>query len=624
MKKRIVSVILFLSFVLSVFALASCGKSGDTEPATESATTPAATEGVTTPAATDAKTGASTEGAPATDAKTNAATEGAPATDAKTGEATEGAPATDAATDPATESDTEPATTADPDLKWETIAEEVNKIAARDHSLKIEYSVKKNAEKSSKNEIYLRGPDSVEPDVTPEIQVMVYNRNRTACELFQITIDYVEWDITYGEQAAQIDTVVKGNDPEAPDLFVNMLYDLNNELVNGSFKDVRSIKNGYFDFSAPGWLEAWMQNLSFTDDRAYILGSDYFLDVFRAVSLLPFNLTMMDNNAAKLAKAILGDEEEYDPEESLSLHFFDLVEEEKWTWDVLGKLCAAIWVDTDGDSQDSIKDTLGIIADRFGGINAASFIYSCGEQLVEAYTVEDGSSPYNGKQWLKYADDSAGLNRIFECVKSVFEGSGSLSTSYTFSGSTEDKPGAAFHHIKFGNGELLFAGACLLGTLEDDAFQNMTDLFSVVPFPKTDASKSYNTIIINQGDAGAINVQTNARKARILSAFLQYCTEHSIKIRQEFLQIVTKYKTTTYDQGTDRMLDLIYDSIIYGRDKTVDDLVGGSNRWHSLLKGQEFLGGQDYISAEYESIRATKQSELDKKMETWYTLPTSK
>ena len=510
--------------------------------------------------------------------------------------------------------------------KWEALAQKVTTIAARDRQLKIECSVNKTGMKKSKNDIYLAGPDSVEEGVTPQIQQMVYERNKGANELLGTTIEYVFWDKIYGEQAPQIDLIVKGKATDAPDLFVNMVYDLNLELLNGAFRDVKSIPNSFFDFSTKGWLTTWMDNMSLTGDRAYILGSDYFLDMVRAILVLPFNMTLMDANAEKLAPAIVGDGDPLGAGEKLTPRFFDLVDEGKWTYDVLGDLCEAIWVDENGDGQDSIGDVLGIVADEYGGKSAVAFIYSCGEELTEAYPIEDPESDYYNKQWIKYADTSDGLNRIFDAVKSVFDGPGSLSTNYTFGGNTPDKPGKSYHHSKFAAGELLFLGVGLLGDLEDGTIQAMTDLYSVVPCPLIDESGTYNSIIDNTGDVGAMNVNSNPRKARVLSAYLQYCTEHSGEIRDQFLQFVTKYKTTTYNQGTDRMLDIIYDGILYGRDKAVDDLLGTtlrSSRWHDIMKHEHHVAGSDTIASQYESLRQSKQAALDKDLEKWYTLPTA-
>ena len=564
MKNRIVSLLLFLCFVFSAFALASCDRGGEeTDAATAEATEPVASDTV---------------------------------------ENTE---------NPLAE-------------KWEKIAPKVTMMAESARSLRIECSSNVSAEKASKNDVYLKGPDAVVDGETPKIEQMVYERNKAARDLLHLSTEFVFWNESWGKQADKIDLAVKGKAADAPDLFVNMLNELNLELLNGTFKDVWTIQGSFFDFKTVGWLEEWMKTLSFTGDRGYILGSDYFLDVFRAVPVLPFNMTMMDASADKLAGAILEEGETLGQGERLTPRFFDLVERGEWTWDVLGKLCEAIWEDTDNDGQDSIFDQLGIIGDEYGdgGQCAGSFIYSCGETLTEVYRIEDESSPNYNKQWIKYNDTSDGLNLIFEKVKTVFEGPGSLSTSFDFSGNTPANPGIAYHHTKFASGDLLFTGVCLLGGLEDEVFQNMDDLYSVVPCPKTDVSNEYNTIIYSTGDAGAINVNVKPPKAKALTAYLQYCTENSPPIRSQFLQIVMKYNVTTYDQGTDRMLDIIYDAIRYGRDKTVDDLVGNSgNRWHGLMRHEHFLGGADFISRQYEANRSVKQKVLDERLKTWYTLP---
>ena len=552
MKNRIVSLILFLCVVFSVFALASCGP------------------------------------------KT-------PATNTPTSDTV-----TDATTD-----------------KWEVLAPRVKAIPESDRKLKIEYDTNSTASKTAKNDVYLKGPDSLDSSI-PKIERMVFDRNVAANELLGTTIEYVGWEDGWGNQSTRINTLVQAHDTSAPDLFVNMLYDLNMSLINGCFKDVWSLPGSFFDFEAPGWMDVWMKNMSFTGDRAYILAGDYFLDVLRVLTILPFNMTMMDANASKLTGAILGTGETLKAGEKLTPYFFDLVEDGKWTWDVLGELCEAIWVDKGTIGQDDIKDTLGIIADQNQGFSAGGYVYSCGEQLIIQDEITDPTTNAK-KQWLRYAPDSTGLDLIFNKVKAVFEGNGSLSTNYGPSKNTEAEPGLAYHHTKFAMGEILFGGVCLLGGLEDDVFQQMTDLYSVVPCPKPSEAGTYNTIIYNTGDAGAINVHTSRNKARALSAFLQYCTEHSTEIRDEFLENVTKYKTTTYNQGTDRMLNIIYESILYGRDKTVEDLigdqVGGGSRWHSMMKINAFVVGSDFIAERYQALRDAKQTLLDETMETWYNLP---
>ena len=511
-------------------------------------------------------------------------------------------------------------TTADP---WEEIAPNVTMLAERLRSLRFEISTYGDAEKSSKNKPYIAGPDAVEDGTTPVIEQLVWQRNKNADELLGTSIEYVFWgDLRWAKQAARIIELVQGNAADAPDLFVNGMYDLNKVLLTvGAFRDIWSIRGSFFDFDAEGWMKGWMEDMSFTGDRAYVLGGDYFIDLLRTISVLPFNVDLMDANAAKLAPAITGEGESLGAGEELSARFFDLVETGKWTWETLGKLCEAVWVDTDGNEQDSIGDLLGILDDTYISMSAAIYCYSNGERLFETDFIEDANSAYNGKRWIYYPDNMKVLEDIFDAVSSVYTGAGSLATSAPVDGATAESPGLAYHWTKFAQSETLFAGACVLGTLEDEAFQQMHDLYSVVPLPKVSPDHKYNSLIHDTGDAGAINVNTHPLKAKVISAYLQYCTEHSKEIRTEFLQTVTKYKTAVYNQGTDRMLELIYGSVVGGRDKMIENVVGGDVKWHEELKNSGFTyTSSDFISV-YQANRQSKQSVLDGIIRNWYTYP---
>ena len=507
--------------------------------------------------------------------------------------------------------------------KWPGIGKEVSAFAEEDRKIRIQYDMStNNGEKVATNDKYIQGPDAISNE-TAKIDQKVYHRNKDARELLGLTIEYDYWngtDVTWGKQARKIRELVEANDSTAPDLFIDMLYDLNNAMTSlGVFKDVKSLPGSYFDFSTDGWMKEWMDSLSFTGDRAYILGSDYFLDILRAMGVLPFNMDLMDANASKLAPALFN--ESLAAGETMSQRFFDFVEDEKWTWDALGKLCEAVHVDRGTVGQNDFDDVLGILVDKYSGLQSSLIVYSTGVPLIEVAPIEDPSSEYNGKNWANYYPDSSLLGDIFDAVSGVFKGNGAFVTSFT----PDSGKGFADHYAKFAENTLLFAGPAVLAALEDDEFQQMEYTWSVVPLPKTSVDKEYNTMIHNIADAGAINVRTTAGKARALSAYLQYCTEHSADIKEEFLQTVTKYKTTTYNQGTDRMLDLIYDHIITGRDKALEDAAEKtsgktSSAW---MKEQKFVGDSSFVVTAYQSYLSEKQAKLDDVYKKWYTLPTA-
>ena len=507
--------------------------------------------------------------------------------------------------------------------KWEALSPEVRAFPSDTRTLRIELSDFENAEKDSKNDLYVAGPDENALSGADTIGKMVYERNSNAKRLLGVTVEYTYWDYAWESQGPKIVEVVQGADPSMPDLFVNMIYDLGNATLQGVLKDVWSIPGSYFDFEADGWMDEWMKSMSLTGDRAYILAGDYFLDIVRAFGVLPFNATLMDKNGSKLAPALL--DTSLGENETMSQRFFDFVERGDWTWEALGKLCEAIWVDKGTAGQNDIYDTLGILGNAQTGMTTSFYLYSANEPLFESKKNGDG------KDWIYYAEDSTALGGIFNAVANVFKGNGALATNASAdNGATAENPSTAYHWVKFGQGETLFAGACAMGAIELDAFQEMRDLFSVVPLPKVSADKKYNTIIHNIGDAGAICVNTAPDKAKVISAFLQYCTEHSGDIREHFQEVVMKYKNTVYNQGTDRMLDLIYDSVVNGRDKSIEDLMRGDNtckglQWHNFMKKEGRLDHDaSYIASEYKSARDTKQAYLDSILNTWYGLPTSK
>ena len=538
----------------------------------------------------------------------------------KTPDATTAASTTADGEQEASSSETQAMTTTD---KWETVGDEVTAYAASDRTLRIQYDMYVSAENVPQNNKYVQGPDELIAGTTSSIEEKVYHRNRDAAEKFGLTLEYAQWDdLSWGRQAERIRTLVDGHDPDAPDLFIDMLYDLNKAMkTSGVFKDVTSIPGGFFDFEADGWMTEWMKSLSFTEDRAYILGGDYFLELFRAMGVMPFNVDLMDANATKLAAAIIEEDDELGANEKLSVRFFDLVEQDDWTWDVLSKLSVAMWIDTDGDGANSFGDMLGIVVDRYTGLPGSLIVYSTGIQLTETYIIEDENSEYNNKKWVRYYDNSALLGSIFDAVAGVFSGPGAFVTNFNpDSGKTLQE-----HYTKFSEDTLLFAGPVVLGALENESFQTMVSTWSVVPLPKVNAEQHYNTVIHNIADVGAISVNTTPDKARALSAYLQYCNENSGKIREEFQQVVTKYKTTTYNQGTSRMLDLIYANVISGRDKALEDVAEETSGKSSAswMKAQGFTGTSAYVASQYESQLSGKQAKLDKILEKWYSFSTS-
>ena len=536
--------------------------------------------------------------------------------------------------------------------KWEPLGAEIKAYSEEDRTIRLKVDAYSDSERIAMNDKYLEGPDETEVQKTDTIGKLIYTRNSRANQVFGTTVVYDYWDdpdLGWGKQAGEIVKLVQSADPGAPDMYIAMLYDLNKAMLSkGVFKDVWSIPNSYFDFDADGWMTEWMESLSFTGDRAYILGSDYFIDFFRNMGVLPFNADLMDANGSKLAKALFG--EDLAAGETMSQRFFDYVEAGKWTWASLKLLCEAVWDDKGTAGQNDLDDTLGIIIEAYSGMPATVALYSTGETLTN---IKYDRDPDTGKVLktftISYPQEPGVLKDIFDAISAVFKGKGAYVTNVKGGGTTKDAPGIGYHYIKFAENTLLFTDPSLLGTLEDKVFQEMVGnyLYSVVPLPKLSEYKirggefvldsngekipvNYNTVIHNTADVGAISVRTTGGKASVISAYMQFLAENSYDVRKEFLEIVTKYKVTENNQGTDRMRDIIYDCVITARDKALDDAIdcldgGRGLRFHGKLKDggdNHFTNDAAYINAEYAGIISEKQTLLEEVLTKWRSLPT--
>ncbi|MBR5043932.1 MAG: hypothetical protein IKX66_01175, partial [Clostridia bacterium] len=109
-----------------------------------------------------------------------------------------------------TSGETTAATTEDP--KWDEIASKIGVIREQDRTLRIELSNHSDAEKTSKNDKYVVGPDEITPGETPLIEQLIYERNKAAFDLLQVKIgEYIYWDYAWDKQSEPIKTVVQGN-----------------------------------------------------------------------------------------------------------------------------------------------------------------------------------------------------------------------------------------------------------------------------------------------------------------------------------------------------------------------------------------------------------------------------
>ncbi len=523
-------------------------------------------------------------------------------------------------------------TTPDPvESMWQSIKTDLEAADASLRNFKFQLTDFSEGAYQMKCEEYMQGPDTLQHART-EIDQLVFERNDAAKQALGIgTITYVYTTEAWNQQAKVIKAQTDdASNPNAADMFVYTMHDMVTSCFNSSFRDLASIEGSYFDWEADGWHSSIMSDMSFDREKIYVMASDYFNELWRNMMLLPFNMTMVDGAVDELGPILLPAGETLKQGETLSDYLFALVQEGKWTWDVLAQMCDAIYLDQGIIGEEDAADRMGIYLDQYMGGMAASALYSTAIECLTDGVGKEGTA-LEGKLVPTYPSTGEAINEVFIAIGSLLNGDGAWSFS---SANGIDST------TWFGQGLGMTPGMLRLGELEHEDLQAMNDTFSVVPVPLLEEGTvdDYNTYVHNTAALGAFNI--NSPKFLAMSAYIQYVSENSDAVKDEYLQIVMKFKTTSFNLGTSDMLDLIYSNIDSVREMILDSILRsrksgttlqevGDVRWHMLLCKDFYTlpcsvanGGGGFLDR-YESFCSAKQTAMDELMVEWYNLPTA-
>ena len=486
-----------------------------------------------------------------------------------------------------------------------------NGVNFNDDVIRLQLSSYDDAELTSGAKKYMQGPDGPSSD---KVQQLVYTRNKAAQDTLGLTVEYYYIDKGWGIASGTIIDTEK-NAASKPDMYCDMVYDMMKATLDGCFRNLYTMttdfvtangqKGGYFEFEAAegsdsifenAYLSDFMAGLTFSSDKMYLIGSQYYIDLIRAMMVLPINIDMYDTKYGSIDQ------------------FYQDVIDGKWTWDYLMNVSQKIYNDKTGNGN-TMDDILGFAAETGGGKSAAGIVYSTDINIVEV-------NERNGLYSFTYNANNKQLYDIFDKIAQVFSTDGVAISNV---GGLQEQTNAILN--AFASGTLLFGGCAMMGIVEAETYQEMEQQFGLVPIPKLSEEFEYNTLIHNVGKCGAVSFSTS--KPRQISAFIQYCSENSKEVVNEYYNYAMKYKYTS-DAGTAEMLDMIYQNIVSVREKALDDLLSASNSdagtyaWHKMLIGAEgnlnYQSNADQIASVYETAIRIKQSVIGQLLKKWKNL----
>lgn len=455
---------------------------------------------------------------------------------------------------------------------------------------------------------YIQGPDKIsETTGVDKVKNLVKERNRNVESKkngINVKIDYKYTLVEgYSDRWSHVSSVIAQaernySNSNKADLYIDMMYDMLGAACEKAVFDnilkytktdsgVAGWVGGYFDIeSYNGYNTALMEDMTLTSDRQVLIASDYFLDVLRAMLILPFNLSIYT---------------EYATDDADAAKLYQMVMDGKWTWDQLLSYSGV----ASSSGSATIDDSRILMAIANGGMMASGFLYSTDYTIYK----QDGD---------KYT-----LKTTCSELQQLFSKAGTLSGVRGVVMLKGESAAVGDSNRKFTSGEALFATVNMLGILETADFQGMTQgSLSILPVPKLNENRDYSTLTNSRARVGALSYHSTNQAA--MSAYIQLSTEESGTVKDTYFDdaILGKYLAGS---GASTILNMIYNRLGNAKNAIIENLIlnrdwtiGKDNCWAQLIKADNMTGNQNISSKMQECVPA-KQEVLNKIVEAWKT-----
>lgn len=519
--------------------------------------------------------------------------------------------------------------------EWETGAKEVT--WKDDDPIELFFMMTNNSE-SQQNpsgcQRYLAGEDTT---ASGDIDTLISDRNSDAEYYTNVKITYDYYDDTtdygWGSCIEVMFANVSSGATDVPDMYCNFTYDMVGASLKGTFANLKNTEldsGNYFTFLEEdydesvdnrGYMMEYMESMTLSQHKMYVLASDYFLDLIRSFFIVPVNISLLES----VGKDITGD---LDGDGKFTIDdFYDEVWENKWTYNKVIAYSAAVYKNT-GTSNvaEDIEDVLGF-AIAEGGLAPSGIVYSTNITVIKKeWNEEKNDYDYS------YPTSSPDLVELFQNIKTLVNSKG---VAYITSADSNVLKYGADARVavrnRFSDNKVLFGGVIVLAAIEYEAYQKLNKNgaggFAVVPVPlyhevEEGSSETYLTSIHNNARPGAIARSTKHFSA--CTAFLDYQSTHSTDILNEYYDYNLTYDTAGGSADTVKMLQYIRTNVRSAFDKTFEDAIGVYNklehiRWHQILSTNAY--DYDNIAKDYSTYRNQKETKLQELYNEYPKLP---
>lgn len=400
----------------------------------------------------------------------------------------------------------------------------------------------------------------VEEETGDTIKDIIYKRNETVEEYFDINFQFRKGDTNNSAATPIIRSLIQGGD-DTYEVFMNVQHYGMPLIYENLF--VEWNKNmKYADTTKPWWYQNVKRDLNF-NNKVYVMVGAYNFHPLKASGCLVFNKSLMDE---------IGLEYPY--------HY---VLDGTWTVDKFIEYVKTAQADLNGDgSIDAQNDRLGFSGWKW--------------EMMPALFLGMGGNPIQ-KNILDMPELNINTERTFTVIDKMLEifspGNGAWDGGNDYGVSEK----------MFKEGRLLFHNSTL-GSLS--SYRSLEDDFGAVPFPKLDETQEeYYARIVNYSSLTYIPV-TNT-KLDLTSAVLEYMAYISHEeLIPAFYDIILTVRTAR-DVETEEMIPIIREAARF-----MDENYLSSGTIVNILGG-----GQNTLASNYASYGDSWEEKLDRIIEFW-------
>ncbi len=504
--------------------------------------------------------------------------------------------------------------------------------------LYIEYSENSNNnELSSGTRRYYAGQDLSAVD---NIDAQIRERNTDAESIAKVTLKYKylpdETGYGWGGNIGNIVSQTSVTASDSPDIYVNFVYDLTSAALKGCFANLKgTYDNGnyfrfnestynptsdnYFDANAgEGYFYEYMKSLSLSPEtKLYCLGSNFCVDLVRAFLVVPVNVNLMNSITSfdKLPTTDSNGNGKHDVKD-----FYQLVWANDWNYDALAKYSNVIYKDSGVTSGSDIDDVLGFCAGTSSGLTSSALLYTTSVKMIEWNETT--------KQY-QYRESNPEYVAVAEALRKLFNenASGGIATISTAEAKTAGYTDGDLQAIRtrFSENKILFGGTIMVGSLEDNVYQEMAEGFGIVPVPVYKDGEEYLTLV--HSIARIVAISKNSKVKSQASAYLDYQSRNSSDILEDYYEFQLTAAVSGGLAGEDNKQMMIYirNHVRDCFDKTYDDAISAYigedakyQTWHHFLAEARYQLSN--ANNKYSSFYKSKENNFKIIYESWNRL----